>query len=280
MLGIIAVVASAALLCVSGCGREEAARPAVKIRLATTTSTENSGLLEAVLPAFRRRTGIEVLVMPMGTGKALRTARDGNCDAVLVHAPEAEEQFVREGWGVGRRQVMYNDFIVLGPADDPAGVKGAASAAEAMERIAGAAAPFVSRGDRSGTHRKEQSLWRSAGLTPAGAWYRSVGRGMGETLTIADQMNAYVLTDRGTYVRFRGRLRLAIAFEGDGRLGNPYGVIAVNPARHGHVRHGEAMRFIEFLTSDEGRKLIGGYRLDGEVLFHPWPVATVAADGA
>lgn len=249
----------------AGCDRR---RPGT-VRLATTTSTENSGLLDMVLAAFRERTGIEVQVMPMGTGKALRTARDGNCDVVLVHAPEAEARFVAEGWGVNRRQVMYNDFVILGPPDDPAGVRGMASASGALRRIAAARATFVSRGDNSGTHRKEMSLWASAGVTPAGEWYRSVGKGMGETLTMADEMRACVLADRATFIRFRPKIDLVVLVEGDERLHNPYGVIAVNPDKHPHVKYDEAMKLIEFLTCDEGRRLIRDYRLNGQILFHP-----------
>ena len=249
----------------AGCDR----RRAGTVRLATTTSTENSGLLDVLLAAFRERTGIEVQVMAMGTGKALRTARDGNCDVVLVHAPEAEARFVAEGWGVNRRQVMYNDFVILGPPDDPAGVRGMASASGALRRIAAARAPFVSRGDNSGTHRKEMSLWASAGVAPAGERYRSVGKGMGETLTVADEMRACVLADRATFIRFRPKIDLVVLVEGDERLHNPYGVIAVNPDKHPHVKYDEAMKLIEFLTCDEGRRLIRDYTLNGQILFHP-----------
>jgi len=254
----------------AGCGDGGSARAAKTIRLATTTSTENSGLLDVLLPAFREKTGVEVQVLPMGTGKALRTAEQGNCDVVLVHAPRAEEEFVRDGWGVDRRQVMYNDFVILGPGNDPAKVKGM-TAAEALERIAATKATFVSRGDKSGTHRKEQELWAAAGLDPDGPWYHSVGKGMGETLTMANEMPAYVLADRGTYLKFRGKIDLVVLVEQDKALHNPYGVIAVNPGRHEHVDYEAASKLIEFLTSDEGQTLIGGYKVEGEVLFHPWP---------
>lgn len=279
---VVAVVLVLAAL-PAGCRPKEAGgpagpegAPAVSIRLATTTSTENSGLLDVLLPEFRRRTGIEVQVMPMGTGRALKTGSDGNCDVVLVHAPQAEEKFVADGWGVRRRQVMYNDFVLLGPASDAAGIQAAASAPEALKRIAAAGAVFVSRGDNSGTHKKEQALWAAAGVAPSGRWYRSVGKGMGETLTMADQMGAYTLADRGTFIKFRKKISLAVLVEGDKALHNPYGVIAVNPAKHPHVKYDEALKFIEFLTSDEGRRLIGGYKLDGEVLFHPWPAEPAA----
>ncbi|NIA06947.1 MAG: solute-binding protein [Actinobacteria bacterium] len=241
------------------------------IRLATTTSTESSGLLDVLVPAFWAKTGINVQVMPMGTGKALRTARDGNCDLVLVHAPAAEQQFVDEGWGVNRRQVMYNDFVILGPASDPAQVRAIASAAEALKRIAASGSIFVSRGDNSGTHKKEQELWQATGLEPAGQWYRSVGKGMGEALIMANQMNAYVLSDRGTFIKFRKKIDLVVLVAGDKMLYNPYGVIAVNPAKYPQVKYVQALKFIEFLTSEQGQKLIADYRLDGEILFHPWP---------
>jgi len=250
----------------SGCGE----KPARSIRLATTTSTENSGLLSYILPHFQEKTGIEVHVMAMGTGKALRTAADGNCDVVLVHAPAAEEKFVADGWGVNRRPVMYNDFVILGPAADPAGVKGMKSAAEALKKVAQAKSAFVSRGDNSGTHKKEKHLWKAAGIEPSGEWYRSIGKGMGEAIVQADEMQAYVLADRATYIAFRNKVKLTVLVEGDEALHNPYGVIAVNPKNNPHVKHDDAMKFIEFLTSDEGQKLIGDYQLDGEALFHPW----------
>ena len=239
------------------------------IRLATTTSTESSGLLDVLVPAFRAKTGINVHVMPMGTGKALRTARDGNCDLVLVHAPQAEQQFVDQGWGVHRRQVMYNDFVILGPASDPANVRPLKNPAEAMKRIAASGAIFVSRGDNSGTHKKECQLWQQTGLAPDGQWYRSVGKGMGQTLIMANEMNAYVLADRGSFIKFRKKIDLVVLVAGHEMLYNPYGVIAVNPAKHPHVKYSLAMQFIAFLTSDQGQKLIGDYKLEGETLFHP-----------
>ena len=251
----------------SGCGE----KPSPSIRLATTTSTENSGLLSYLLPHFQKQTGIDVHVMAMGTGKALRTAADGNCDVVLVHAPAAEEKFVADGWGVNRRPVMFNEFVILGPAADPAGVRGMKSAAEALEKIAQARSAFVSRGDNSGTHKKEKHLWKAAGIEPSGDWYRSIGKGMGEAITQSDNMRAYVLADRATYIAFRNKVKLAVLVQGDKALHNPYGVIAVNPKKHPHVKHGDAMKLIEFLTSDDGQKLIGDYQLDGEALFHPWP---------
>ncbi len=248
-----------------GCSEQEPKA----IKLATTTSTASSGLLDVVVSAFQAKTGIIVQVMPMGTGKALRTARDGNCDLVLVHAPKAEQQFVNEGWGVNRRQVMYNAFVVLGPPSDPAEVRGMESAVEAMKRIAATGSVFVSRGDNSGTHKKELELWEAVGLEPSGPWYRSVGKGMGQTLIMADEMEAYVLADRGSFIKFRKKINLVVLVAGDKMLYNPYGLIAVNPKKYPQVKYVQAMKFIEFLSSAEGQKLIGDYKLDGEILFHP-----------
>ncbi len=248
-----------------GCGEQEVEA----IKLATTTSTVNSGLLDVLVPAFRAKTGIDVQVMPMGTGKALRTARDGNCDVVLVHAPQAEEQFVNQGWGVKRRQIMYNDFVILGPANDPAKVRGLESATEAMKRIATTGSVFVSRGDNSGTHKKELELWEAVGLEPSSSWYREVGKGMGQTLIVANEMRAYVLADRGSFIKFCKKIDLVVLVAGDKMLYNPYGIMAVNPKKYPQVKYDQAMKFIEFLSSKEGQKLIGDYRLDGEVLFHP-----------
>jgi tungstate transport system substrate-binding protein len=268
-LGYVIVVL--ALIALQGGCKEGSSSQTRTIRLATTTSTENSGLLDVLLPAFQNDTGIEVHVMSMGTGKALRTARDGNCDVVLVHDPKAEAKFVAEGFGANRQKVMYNDFVILGPASDPAGVKGMKSAAEAMAKIAAAKSIFISRGDNSGTHNKEMVLWQAAGLEPSGRWFRSVGRGMGDTLEMADQMKACVLVDRATFIKFRRKIDLVVLVDGDKRLHNPYGVIAVSPTKHPHVSYNDAARFIDFLTCDKGRKIIGDYRLQGEILFHPWP---------
>jgi tungstate transport system substrate-binding protein len=256
---------------VTGC-RNTAGPPAqekVVIRLATTTSTVATGLLDFLLPAFERETGIHVDVLAMGTGKALETARRGDCDVVLVHARAAEDQFVASGFGVDRRDVMYNDFIVLGPPGDPARIAGLRDAAEAFRRIAAGGCVFCSRGDNSGTHEKEKELWQAAGITPQGAWYQQTGQGMGETLIIAGQKQGYVLADRGTYVAFRGKVELKVLVEGDGRLLNPYGIIAVNPARHGHVNYQATRRLIDWITSPTGRRLITEFTRDGEQLFFP-----------
>lgn len=265
--GLIPVLAAA----FAGCerGGESPAEP-VRIRLATTTSTENSGLLDALLPAFRRESGIEVLVLSMGTGKALATAANGDADVVLVHAPAAEKQFVAAGHGVDRTPVMYNDFVILGPPADPAGVKGKRLAAEAMRALAAAKATFISRGDNSGTHKKETALWAAARVAPAGAWYLSVGKGMGDALVMADEKRAYILADRGTYLKLRDKIDLRPLVEGDRALHNPYHVIAVNPRKHPNVNHAAAKRFIDYLTADRTRQRIAAYTVAGEALFHPW----------
>ncbi len=240
-----------------------------RLRLATTTSTANSGLLDVLLPPFEKRLGVQVDVIPVGTGRALALGRNGDVDVVMVHAPGAERKFVREGYGVGRRSFMYNDFIILGPADDPAGLRGGKDAARALLRIAETAAAFVSRGDDSGTHKKERALWEEAGTKPSGAWYREVGQGMGKTLGIADEMRAYTLSDRATFLAYRGKLRLRVIVEGDKRFFNPYGIIAVNPARHPHVKFDLARALIEYVTGPEGQRIIGEFQRFDRRLFIP-----------
>jgi tungstate transport system substrate-binding protein len=243
------------------------------ITLASTTSTEQSGLFGHILPIFTRETGIGVRVVALGTGQALDVARRGDADVVLVHDRPAEERFVAEGFGLARRPVMYNDFVIVGPAADPAGIEGLSDATEALRRIAAARAPFVSRGDRSGTHAAELRLWQQAGVDPTaagrGTWYREVGQGMGPTLNTAAASAAYALTDRGTWLAFRNRQDLAILSEGDERLFNQYGVIAVNPARHPHVQAEAARRFADWLVSPAGQHAIAGYKVGGEQLFFP-----------
>lgn len=241
------------------------------IVLQSTTSTQSSGLLEAILPIFQARHGIAVRVVAVGTGQALKNARNGDGDVLLTHAPAAERRFVAEGHGLRRHPVMVNDFVLIGPAADPARLATRDNALAALRAIAAARAPFVSRGDDSGTHRREQALWRQAGLTPdsRSAWYREAGAGMGATLNIAAGMGAYTLSDRGTWLAFRNRRDLRLLFAGDPTLENPYAVIAVNPARHPHVRVAAARRFIDWITGPEGQAAIGAYRLDGEVLFRP-----------
>jgi tungstate transport system substrate-binding protein len=242
------------------------------ITLASSTSTENSGLFAAILPIFEERSGIEVRVVAVGTGAALRMARKGDADVLLVHDRVSEERFVAQGWGVERRDVMYNDFVLVGPGADAAKIRDQKDVAEALKRVAAAEAPFASRGDDSGTHKTELRLWQAAGIDAAsasGAWYRETGSGMGATLNTASGMEAYALTDRGTWLSFRNRGSLEILVEGDPRLFNPYGVILVSPERHPHVKAGEGQAFIDWLTSSEGQGAIGAFRLEGEQVFHP-----------
>ena len=248
------------------------ARAGETIIVQSTTSTQNSGLLDYLLPLFEKRTGIKVKVVAVGTGQALRNARNGDGDVLLVHARDAELEFVRQGWGVDRRDVMYNDFVIVCPKSDPAGVRGLKDAAEALRRIAARRVPFVSRGDDSGTHKKEMKLWRKAGVDPreeSGTWYREAGAGMGATLNMAAAMNACTLTDRATWIAFRNKGDLVIAVEGDPALFNQYGVILVNPKRHPHVKEKAARAFIDWLTGPEGQKAIAAYRVDGQQLFFP-----------
>ena len=241
--------------------------------MASTTSTEQSGLFARLLPAFAAETGIEVRVVAQGTGQALETARRGDADLVFVHDRAAEERFVAEGFGRERRAVMYNDFVLVGPKRDPAKIAGAADAAQALARIAQAGQPFVSRGDRSGTHAAELRLWQAAGVdAQAGkltGWYRESGSGMGATLNIASSMDAYALTDRGTWLGFRNRGGLAVLFQGDPRLFNQYGVIVVDPARHPHVRAAAARRFADWIVSPAGQRTIAAFRTGGEQAFFP-----------
>ncbi|MFQ5880915.1 MAG: substrate-binding domain-containing protein [Candidatus Methylomirabilales bacterium] len=242
-----------------------------RLRLSTTTSTESSGLLSVLIPPFEVRFQVKVDVIPVGTGKALKLAERGDVDVTLVHAPKLEEQFLRQSFGVNRRYVMYNDFVIVGPPRDPAGIKEASDARGAFRRIAEAKALFISRGDRSGTHTKELNLWEKAEVKPSFPWYLEAGQGMGAVLVIADQKRAYTLTDRGTYLAFRQKLDLSILMEGDPALFNPYHVIAVNPARHPQVNYLGAMLFIGWLTSPEGQEIIGNFGKEqyGQALFIP-----------
>lgn len=239
------------------------------ITVASTTSTENSGLFADILPRFTEASGIEVRVVAQGTGQALETARRGDADAVLVHARPAEDAFVAAGDGIDRRDVMHNDFVIVGPSDDPADLAAADSATDAMKRIADAQADFASRGDDSGTHQAELQLWSGAGITPQGDWYKSTGSGMGATLNIAAQLPAYALTDRGTWISFQNRGDLKIAYEGDTPLNNPYGIILVNPEKHPNVKIDAARAFSDWLTGPEGQQAIANFRIDGQQLFFP-----------
>lgn len=245
------------------------ANAAQRLRLATTTSTDNSGLLKALNPPFEKANDVHVDVIAVGTGKALKLGENGDVDVVLVHAPAAEEAFVAAGFGVERAAVMHNDFVLIGPADDPAGTRGAGSAAEALGRIAATRSTFVSRGDESGTHKKEKTLWAAASVRPKGAWYLSVGQGMGAVLQIADDKRAYTLTDRGTYLAYRRKVSLPVLVEGDPALFNPYHVIVVNPARHPEARTDLARAYAAYLAGPEGQARIGAFQVDGQVLFHP-----------
>ena len=242
------------------------------IILQSTTSTQNSGLFDALLPRFQSQTGIEVRVVAVGTGQALKNARNGDGDVLLVHARPEEEAFVAAGWGVKRYDVMYNDFVIVGPANDPAGVGGLRWAGTALRKISQAQAAFVSRGDESGTHKKERALWRVAAVDPleaAGAWYREAGSGMGATLNTAVGMRAYTLTDRGTWLSFRNKADYTVLVEGDPQLFNQYGVILVNPVKHPHVKADLGQQFIDWLAGPEGQSLIAGYTIAGQPLFFP-----------
>jgi tungstate transport system substrate-binding protein len=252
-------------LVAAGCS----ASPAASLTLATTTSTQDSGLLDVLVPRFRSQTGIEVKVVAVGTGQALELGGRGDADVLLVHDPTAEKHFMDEGFGALRQEVMHNDFLLVGPPEDPAGVKGQAAIAEAFTRIGRQEAPFVSRGDRSGTHLKERAVWHRAGIEPRGAWYLQAAAGMAQVLRVADQKRAYTLTDRGTFLAQRQGLSLVALSEGDPLLRNQYSVIVVNPAKHPHVHEQAARQFAQFLLAPETRKVIAEFGTDrfGQPLF-------------
>ncbi|BCL63149.1 tungsten ABC transporter substrate-binding protein [Desulfomarina profundi] len=264
--------------------------------MSTTTSTQSSGLLDFILPEFTQDTGIRVKVIAKGTGAAIRDGQDGNVDVIFVHARGREEKFVAEGWGTKRYAVMHNDFVIIGPSADPAGIRGLKDGATALARIAAEKQGFISRGDDSGTHTKEQNLWKKSGVSlvertrtivkkgkkkiisytmPANAdtWYLSIGQGMGKTVTFADEKQMYTMSDRGTYIKYKyGKIpaiELEVLCEGGGDLANPYGIIPVNPEKYPHVRHDLAMKFVTWITSEKGQKMIDGYRLEGKQLFYP-----------
>jgi tungstate transport system substrate-binding protein len=241
------------------------------ITLATTTSTQDSGLLDEILPWFKRESGMEVKVVAVGSGQAMELGRRGDADVLLVHSPAAEQKFMDDGFGAKRLAVMHNDFVVLGPAEDSAKVKAARSAADAFKSIAGAKSRFVSRGDESGTHAKEREIWQAAGVQPAGEWYLSAGTGMAQAVRIANEKQAYILTDRATYLALKGELDLLVLAEGDERLLNRYSVITVNTARHPHIRARQADRFAEYLVSPKAQEAIGAFRVEqyGQPLFFP-----------
>ena len=238
------------------------------LRLSTTTSTENSGLIEKLIPVFEAKHDVSVHTIVGGTGRALNHARNGDVDIILVHAKDSELKLVENGFGVNRQEIMYNEFIIVGPESDPAKINGMKNMQEALAKIANTRSAFVSRGDDSGTHKKELRLWNQAGINPEGDWYKEVGLGMGKALQIANELNAYVLADKGTWLFMRGRLSLPIHVEGalDGR--NMYGVIAVNPEVHPQVNYEDAMNLINWLKSDEAKNIISTYRVNGEQLFY------------
>ncbi|MEQ8701286.1 MAG: substrate-binding domain-containing protein [Bauldia litoralis] len=238
----------------------------------STTSTQNSGLFDHLLPRFTKKTGIQVRVVAVGTGQALKNARNGDGDVLLVHAKPAEIEFVRAGYGVKRFDLMYNDFVIVGPPGDPAVVGGMTDAMAALKKIAAAKAVFASRGDDSGTHKKERGLWKQAGLDPtraSGKWYRETGSGMGATLNAAVGMGAYTMTDRATWIAFKNKADFKILVEGDGNLFNQYGIILVDPSRHKHVKAKEGQAFVDWLLSPEGQAAIAAYKVKGQQLFFP-----------
>lgn len=254
-----------------GSGSSLAAEPPATLTLATTTSTQDSGLLDVLLPLFEKQTQIKVKVIAVGSGQALELGRRGDADVLLAHSPEAEQKFMAEGGGAERRSVMYNDFVLVGPARDPAKVRSQKTIVAALQELARIQATFVSRGDESGTHQKERALWKQAAVEPAGAWYISAGSGMGAVLRMANEKQAYTLTDRGTYLAQRRQLDLALLHAGDAALRNPYSVITVSSAKHPHVQRAAAQRFAQFLVSPAAQKAIGefGVAKFGQPLFFP-----------
>ena len=239
------------------------------IRLSTTTSTENSGLLKVILPVFEKQHGVKVHVISVGTGKALELGKNGDVDVVLVHARAAEDKFVADGHGVNRRDVMYNDFILVGALEDPLGLRGSRDVVAAFRKLGEGQTKFISRGDNSGTDQMEKSYWKEAGVAPKGAWFVSAGLGMGEVLTMAGEMKAYTLSDRATYGAYRAKTGLDILVQGDAKMFNPYGIIAVSPKKYPDINHDGAMKLIEWIVSKEGQELIAGFKVNGEQLFFP-----------
>ncbi|WP_292439546.1 substrate-binding domain-containing protein [Methylophaga sp.] len=239
------------------------------LKMSTTTSTDNSGLLAVLNPAFEKQHSAQVDVIAVGTGKALKIGSNGDVDIVFVHAPEAELKYVQAGDFVDRTAVMHNDYVIVGPASDPANIAQAENAAGVFIRIANAQVEFVSRGDDSGTHKKEKALWDNAGIKPSGSWYIAAGQGMGAVLKIADEKGAYALADRGTQIAYADKMNLTVLFEGDEVMFNPYHIMAVNPAKHDHVNYELAKKYIDFVSGPEGQKIIRDFRIQGQQLFHP-----------
>src|SRR5215510_290095 len=264
---LIAALAAAAVLSGAPASAQDKS-----IVVSSTTSTQDSGLFGHILPLFKAKTGIDVKVVSQGTGQALDTGRRGDADVVFVHAKAQEEKFIAEGFGVKRFPVMYNDFVLIGPKSDPAGIKGMKDVSAALKAIKEKGVPFISRGDKSGTHIAEINLWKAAGIDidqDKGPWYKSIGQGMGAALNTASAGNAYVLADRGTWLSFKNRGDLVVVVEGDKRLFNQYGVILVNPAKHPNVKKDLGQQFIDWLVSAEGQKAIADYKINGEQLFYP-----------
>ena len=239
------------------------------VRMATTTSTDNTGLLKAILPVFEAETGYEVQVVAVGTGKALKMGRDGDVDVVLVHARPAEEKFVSDGYGTERKDVMYNEFVLVGPSNDPAKIQSAKSVPEALKLIHDSESQFISRGDDSGTHKKEKALWEKSELKPSGKWYMEAGQGMGKIIQVSGELDAYTLTDSGTWLVYKEKSPLQQLYHGDQVMHNPYGIIAVNPERHKDLNHSGATALTKWITSDEAQQLIGDFRFYGQQLFVP-----------
>ena len=257
MLGVLAY----SLTCQAAIAEE-------RLKMSTTTSTQDSGLLKVLLPPFEKQHTVKVDVIAVGTGQALKLGEAGDVDVVFVHARKLEDRFVADGFGINRKDVMYNDFVIIGPRSDPAGIAKAKSAAEALKLIASKGSIFISRGDKSGTHTKEKELWQAAGIDPKGSWYVEAGQGMGPVITMATERQGYTMADRGTYNAFKGKKTdLTVLFQGEKGLFNPYGVIAVNPKKHPHVKYDLAMKFIEYVTSPTGLKIIDGYKAHGEPVF-------------
>jgi tungstate transport system substrate-binding protein len=244
------------------------AMAAERLKLSTTTSTQDSGLLKVLLPPFEKKNNCKVDVIGVGTGQALKLGEAGDVDVVFVHARKLEDKFMADGFGVNRRDVMYNDFVIIGPKNDPAGIAKAGTAAQALKMIAAKESHFVSRGDKSGTHTKEKELWKTAGISPQGRWYVEAGQGMGPVITMATERRGYTLTDRGTYNAFKQqKTDLVILFQGEKGLFNPYGIMAVNPKKHPHVKYDLAIRFVDYVTGQEGLKIISDYKAHGEPVF-------------
>lgn len=240
-----------------------------RLKIAVTTSIENSGLFSVLLPPFEKKYQVKMFVLAVGTGKALKLGENGDVDLVLVHAPDAEKRFIDAAYGVSRVSVMHNDFVLLGPTSDPAGVKSVATLTKAFNLIYKSKSKFISRGDNSGTHKKELKLWEIAGIKPVGEWYFSIGQGMGAALTMAYEKQSYILSDRGTYLAYQGKTNLDIVYENDAALENPYHIIMVNPEHHPHIKTEMSQRFINYITGVDGQKIIRDFRINGEALFYP-----------